>query len=101
MFGERLRILREERELTQQQVAEAVNSTQQKISNYENETVEPDCGTLVKLADFFATTVDYILGRTHQRQPEGFLYPALSGLPVDAVREVETFMEFIRHKYKK
>jgi transcriptional regulator with XRE-family HTH domain len=100
MFGERLRFLREERELTQQQVAEAIDSSQQKISNYENETVEPDCDTLMKLADFFETTVDYILGRSNQRRPEG-MYAALSELPVEAAKEMETFMEFIRYKYKK
>jgi transcriptional regulator with XRE-family HTH domain len=100
MFGERLRFLREEKEFTQQQIAEAIGSTQQKISNYENETVEPDCQTLVKLADFFETTVDFILGRTKQRAGIG-MYAALNELPVEAVKEAETFLEFVKYKYRK
>jgi transcriptional regulator with XRE-family HTH domain len=100
MFGERIRFLREEKELTQQQIAEAIGSTQQKISNYENETVEPDCETLIKLADFFGTTVDFVLGRPGG-QYWGKMHAALAELPAEAVKEVETFLEFIRHKYKK
>ena len=63
MLSERLKLLREEKELTQQQMAEAIFSTQQKVSNYENGLVEPDFETLVRLADFFDTSADYILGR--------------------------------------
>jgi len=100
MFGERLRWLREEKDLTQQQIAEAIGSTQQKISNYENETVEPDCETLMKLADFFETTVDYILGRSGTRHRVE-KYTALEELPVEAVKEVETFLEYVKFKYRK
>ena len=100
MLGQRLLGLREEAELTQQQVAEAIGSTQQKISNYEKGTVEPDCDTLVQLADFFKTTVDYMLGRSNQRYVEAG-YPDLDGLPVEAAREVQLFLEFVRHKYNK
>ena len=98
MLGRRLLALREEKELTQRQVADAVGSTQQKISNYEHETVEPDCETLVKLADFFDTTVDYLLGRSSQRHRDGRC-PDLEGLPAEAMKEVEVFLEFVKHKY--
>ena len=100
MLGQRLLGLREEAELTQQQVAEAIGSTQQKISNYEKGTVEPDCDTLVLLADLFKTTVDYMLGRSNQRYAE-IVYPELEDLPVEAVKEVQLFLEFVRHKYQK
>ena len=46
---------------TQQEVAKEVNLTQNTYSNYENEKTEPDIKTLIKLADYFHTTIDCIL----------------------------------------
>ena len=37
---------------------------QQSINKYENQNVEPDISTLIKIADYFSTTVDYLVGRT-------------------------------------
>lgn len=99
MLGERLRLLREEKEVTQQEVADAVSSAQQNISNYEKGSVEPDCETLIKLADFFDTTVDFILGHSNQRHPVE-IYEALEDLPMEGAREAEVFMEFLKYKYK-
>lgn len=47
---------------TQKEVAEAVGLTQFTYSNYESGKTQPDFDTLVKLADYFHTTVDAILG---------------------------------------
>ena len=46
---------------TQLEVANAINITQFTYSNYENGKTEPDNETLIKLADYFNTTVDNIL----------------------------------------
>ena len=61
----RIRDLREDRDLTQRQVAEMLGMSQTGYSKYE--TGENDIPTLVliKLADFYNTSVDYILGRTN------------------------------------
>lgn len=69
MFGERLLSLRIELGFTQEQVAEKIGLplTQQKLSNYEKETVEPDTDTFIKLAKFYNTTVSYIVGDTNNR----------------------------------
>ncbi len=106
MIGERLRLLREETELTQQQIADGVNSTQQKISNYEKDIVEPDCETLIKLANFFNTTTDYILGRTNIRYPAEMTTVChqntpIADLPEEAIIELKAFTEYLTHKYKK
>lgn len=105
MIGERLRSLREEKELTQQQIADVMDSTQQKISNYEKDVVEPDCETLVKLANYFNTTTDYILGRTNLRYTAEIntaCHPndPLANLPEDAIMELKVFTEYLIHKYK-
>lgn len=61
---ERIRNFREDRDLTQKQVAEMLGMSQTGYSKYE--TVENDIPTqiLIKLADYYNTTTDYLLGRT-------------------------------------
>lgn len=63
-FGSRLRQLREDKGLTQEQLGKVLNVKKAAVSKYENETTSPDHATLCKLADFFDVTTDYLLGRT-------------------------------------
>ena len=64
---QRIRDLREDRDLTQKQVAQMLGMSQTGYSKYE--TGENDIPTqiLLKLADFYGTTTDYLLGRTDKR----------------------------------
>lgn len=64
----RIRDLREDRDLTQKQVAQVLGMSQTGYSKYE--TGENDIPTvvLIKLADFYQTTTDYLLGRTDRKQ---------------------------------
>lgn len=61
-----LRTMRENIRLSQQRVAEQIGSplTQQKLHAYEAGTYEPDIAMLKTLADFYETTVDYLVGHT-------------------------------------
>jgi len=61
---ENLRKLRVTNGITQQQLAEAIGTSQQSINKYENHGVEPDIGTLIRIADFFHTSVDYLIGHS-------------------------------------
>lgn len=63
----RIRDLREDKDLTQKQLAEILGMSQTGYSKYE--TGENDIPThiLIKLADFYGTTTDYILGRTAEK----------------------------------
>ncbi|MDE7168140.1 MAG: helix-turn-helix transcriptional regulator [Clostridia bacterium] len=58
----RLRELREDRDLRQIDVAKAVGLEQKTLSNYENEVTNPDSFAIIKLAEFFGVTCDYLLG---------------------------------------
>lgn len=64
LFGERLKSLRKEKGLKQEELAKVVGCTQRKISYMERGATEPDLQTLLKLADFFGVTIDYLCGRT-------------------------------------
>lgn len=62
-FGERLRKLREDAEMSQAEAAEKVNCSAKSLSNYERNIREPDLDTLIRLCDLFHVTADYLLGR--------------------------------------
>ena len=65
----KLKLLRREKGISQQALAEAMGVSQQSINNYENKTIEPDFDLLKRLADYFGTTTDYILDYADTRYP--------------------------------
>ena len=60
----RLKELREEREMTQQNVADGIHTSQRNIGRWENNDVLPSSDFIIKLADFFGVSADYLLERT-------------------------------------
>ncbi len=57
----RIKILREERGISQQRLAVELNVTQAMISKYELDISEPDISTIRRLAEFFGVSSDYLL----------------------------------------
>jgi len=55
--------------MSQAELAEKLGVSQQTISKYERGTREPDNETLVKLAEIFNCSIDYLLGKTDIRNP--------------------------------
>ena len=64
----RIRDLREDHDLSQRQLAEAIGITQRKYSYLETGTQQLTDEILVKLADFYGVSVDYILRRTDKEK---------------------------------
>lgn len=62
-FMNRLRDLREDRDLRQVDVSEAVGIDQRTLSNYETGKTNPDSFAIIKLCDFYNVSADYLLGR--------------------------------------
>ena len=65
----RIRDLREDSDLRQQDIAELLQITQTVYSRYERGFQTIPVLHLLKLADFYHTSTDYILGRTNERKP--------------------------------
>lgn len=63
MFGDNLSLLRKEKNMEQMLLAKVLGMSQQTISRWENNVVEPDIKSLIKIADYFDVTTDYLLGR--------------------------------------
>ena len=62
LFAERLHDLRAERGLTQSELANALGTSQRRISYLEKGTVEPDLALLCKLAEYFSVSLDFLVG---------------------------------------
>ena len=61
-LGEKIKLLREEKELNQTELGKAVNMTQRKISYIENDKYEPSMDDIKALCKFFNVSADYLLG---------------------------------------
>ena len=67
----KIKEFREEAQWTQKELAEKIGNVQRNVSNWENGSSEPDCATIVKLAEIFDVSIDELFGReklfsTHQ-----------------------------------
>lgn len=68
MLAKRLRELREEHNYTQQEVGEMIGLKKASYGAYERDLNVPDAKTLLKLADIFDVTTDYLLGRVDNKK---------------------------------
>ncbi|WP_438736313.1 helix-turn-helix domain-containing protein [Enterococcus sp. AZ107] len=59
-----IRSIREDNDVTQQKMAELLNVSQNTYSQYETGKIEWTASTLIKIADYFDVSVDYLLDRT-------------------------------------
>lgn len=69
-FPERLKALRLEANLTQKDMAEKFDISQQAYAKWEMESANPTKNVITKLASFFNVTVDYLVGNTDYRTRE-------------------------------
>lgn len=68
MLYQRIRELREDHDLTQVQMGKILSCSQRVYSNYERDELDIPTEILIKLADFYEVSVDYLLNRTEQMQ---------------------------------
>ncbi|HZK85048.1 MAG TPA: helix-turn-helix transcriptional regulator [Desulfosporosinus sp.] len=66
---QRLRDLREDRDLTQQELANLLKVSQTTYSRYESGALDIPSTSLIKLAEFFKTSIDYLVGLTNNNKP--------------------------------
>ena len=67
MLSKRLTELRKEKGVTQKDMSLLLGITRPAYTAYEMGKRQPDYETLIKLADYFNVTIDYLLGRTEYR----------------------------------
>ena len=86
----KLKQLRLEAKLTQQEIADKLGINRVNYSRCENEQIEPDLETLIKLATFFHVSVDYLIGN---EQPNKVDLTSLSETKKDCIEEIQSLTE--------
>lgn len=64
MYGKCMKLLRKERKVPQQQLADLMGVKIRGYQYYENEQTEPTINALIALADSYGVSIDYLVGRT-------------------------------------
>lgn len=105
----RLRFLRNEREESLEKIANFLNVTIQTISNYETGKREMTPDTILRLAEYFNCTTDFLLGKSDIRSPEELKKVPfansggldLNGLDDEDMKELQEQIDFIKFKKSK
>ena len=88
-----LRALRLQKGVSQQAVACHLGITQQSVYRYEKDKFEPDIATLMALADYFGTTVDFLIGHTPPEEGELALLRDMRMLTAEEKRSIQLVIE--------
>jgi len=104
-FGERLKILRNQKKITQEQLAEYLGVGRPTIAGYEAKGKQPSFDILKEIADFFNVSLDYLLGRTDIPNPyllEDFPFYKVSEdlqtLSPESQKEIQKLIELYKMK---
>lgn len=105
LFGDRLKILRDEKKLTQYELGNVLNISARVIGYYEsNDRFPKDEQILVSIANYFDVSLDWLLGRTDIRsfKPDGsnILCVDLEELSSDDINKINEYISMLR-QYKK
>lgn len=108
-FGQRLRELRTENNLTQEELAKHFGLHKTRISQYELDKRQADDDMKKKFAIYFNVSLDWLMGLTDVRNyiNDPKITVALhsdheyDALPEEAKKEIENYIEYIKQKYKK
>lgn len=99
-IGERLQQLREEIDFSQRKMSIALKIDASMYGKYERNDRFPTTEILIRIADYFNISVDYLLGRTEIRYYNKILN-SQNDLPLEAIKELESYTNFLIQKYKK
>lgn len=103
----RIKNLREEFNMTQQELADKLGGAKSTIAMYEKEDRKPSLEVLIKLSEIFNCSIDYILGKSNIRNPEINLADIkfannggvdTNGLSEEEIEELKRQAEYMRWK---
>ena len=105
-LGNRIKQLRLEKRIPQKDLAESIGISPSTIGMYEQNRRVPDADTLIKLSTYFGVTIDYLLGKTEQKEKptkeEGELserdkqlIDLISALPDHKLQQVLDFAKYL------
>lgn len=109
IFAEKLKALRSEKKVTQQQLSELLGVGRPTIAGYETKGKQPDFDKLIEIAEYFNVSIDYLLGRNPipNSYNKDFVESNkshnnidASGLPDEDVQKVKEYIELLKQKHQ-
>lgn len=106
----RLKLLREEKGLFQSDIAKILGVSVAAVGFYENEKRDMSPDTIIKLAEYFGVSTDYLLGKSDIRNPEkadldklqiGLSAKDYSNITDEQIKQIEDFAKFVLKDNKK
>lgn len=103
-FGYRLKQLRTAKKMTQTELGQFLNVTKSSISGYENGTRFPDQESLIKIAEVFGVTTDYLLGKDQKKASELSSEQLTIAAHIDddvsedEMKEILSFIDYIKKR---
>lgn len=92
MLGGKIKMLRAAHNFNQVELAQKLSVTKQTVSNWENNNIQPSIEMLVKIADCFSVTTDYLLGR------ESNITIDVTGLSINEIAHIEQLIKDLKNK---
>lgn len=92
MLNVRIKELRIACGLTQVEFANSMSVSKQAVSNWENNNIQPSIEMLVKIAEYFGVSTDYLLGRTADNSLD------VSGLSKETIAHIQMIISDIKDK---
>ena len=100
LFGDRLKVLRNEKNMTQSELAKLLEVSASTIGMYEQGRRDPDTKTLTFLAEYFGVSIDYLLGRIDIKNPYEIetIAAHIDGdeFTEEELQDIEQFKEFVK-----
>lgn len=107
----RLKLLRDEKKLLQEELGEIVGVSGRAIGNYETEKRDMSTDIQKKLANFFGVTIDYLVGNSDERNPKSSIDESLLKIGLDMKKytppteeqkkQIEEFAKYVLKDNKK
>lgn len=96
VFGNRLSELRKKKGISQYKLADELGFSRGQIANYEQGSREPDYSTLLKIAEYFNVSTDYLLGKEEFDNRDLLAAHIDDDLTEEERIEIEKYLKFIR-----
>lgn len=100
MLGKRIKELRTEKKITQSELSNYLGLTPKMISFYELEQRFPPQDIIIKLADYFNVSTDFLLGRSDIRNSDKIL-KEYNSLNYESQKELEKYIQILRENDNK
>lgn len=98
-IGSRLLELRKKKVLSQTALSQQLGINRSTYAEWETGRRRPELDSLIKLAGFYGTSTDFLLGIARTAPTAGRIDDMLANLPEEARKSVEEFIEFIQKRY--